>query len=114
MSEHILIYALIGCGYSQLAVQLLKVNNIKHKIISVRQDDKDYYKTQNNMNTFPQIFYIDSNGKKDKIGGYNDLNIIINTKTKIRKNIGNYDKVINNRIPNINKNLLIRVLLLTF
>jgi glutaredoxin len=43
----------------------------KPQILKVNQIEKDKYKKENGMNTFPQIFLIDNN-KKIKIGGYTD------------------------------------------
>ena len=74
------IYSLIGCPYSMKSEALLKLYNpIIHK---VEQNEKDKYKQQNNMNTFPQIFLLNNNNKI-KIGGYSDVKDLL---SKIFKN----------------------------
>ena len=113
MTDYILIYSLIDCPYSESACKLLETNNIRHKVIKVHQNNKEKYKKENNMNTFPQIFHI-NNIQKTKIGGYDDIKKFIELKNKINKNIDQYDKLINIGIPNIDKKLVINVLLLTF
>ena len=114
MPEHIIIYSLFGCPFSEAAVKLLEDNEIEHKVIKINQEEKNDCKIKNNMSTFPQIFYVDNNGNTEKIGGYDNLNNILELKINIKKNINQFDKLINNGIVNINKKLLIRVLLLSF
>jgi glutaredoxin len=74
------IYSLIGCPYSMKAEQLLKL--YKPIIHKVSQDEKDKYKQQNKMDTFPQIFLL-NNQNKTKIGGYSDVKDLL---SKIFKN----------------------------
>ena len=62
-------YSLIGCPHSEASENLLKKYNIKCKIIKVKYKDKNKFKEENKMNTFPQIFYLNNNNKKIKIGG---------------------------------------------
>ena len=50
----LIIYSLEGCPYSMKSESLLKL--YKPKIVKVSQLEKEKYKKQNNMNTFPQIF----------------------------------------------------------
>ena len=45
-----------GCPYSQSAHQLLKIHHIPSKIITVNQDNKAIYKTEN-INTFRLLFH---------------------------------------------------------
>lgn len=71
------IVSLDECGYSMAAEEL--INNIKKNkdikikidIKRVSRDEKDNYKKNNNINSFPQIYI---NNKS--IGGYDDLNKI--------------------------------------
>jgi len=67
-------YLLVGCPYSREAEKFIKMYEIPYKKILVQQDQKEKIKEQNNMTTFPQIFY-EHPGKTDliKIGGYDDL-----------------------------------------
>ena len=86
MIDTVQIYSLEGCAYSRKAVCLLKEHEIHHKIIKVTQGNKQKYKVENNMDTFPQIFIIKKNFekkngkalKKIKIGGAEDLLDLIN------------------------------------
>lgn len=63
------IYSLVGCPYSEKSEKILKL--YKPKIIKVQQNEKDKYKRMNEMATFPQIFLVED-GKRIKLGGYND------------------------------------------
>lgn len=83
----IILYVLETCPYCQNAIQELKNNKIKHKTIIVNntEEDKNYYKKQNNMNTFPQIFMQLKKEEYMKLGGYDDLLEIINTCKNIKK-----------------------------
>ena len=82
------IYSLVGCPYSIKSEETLKP--YKPKIIKIEQNEKEKYKKMNNMNTFPQIFLVDDNNKKIKIGGYD---IMIELLAKIFKNESiNYPK----------------------
>ena len=71
------VFSLEGCPYSMNAENLLNNNNIDFELIKVSYDEKDHYKQQNNMNTFPQVF-LDTSSESLKIGGYDDLNKIYN------------------------------------
>lgn len=80
-SEYIEAYILKGCWYSKEAKQIIEgiFKNRKHnnKIINIETSEMKYKcKKENKMNTFPQIFYI-YGGQKYKIGGYNDLEFIV-------------------------------------
>ena len=71
----IVLYVLQTCPYCNNALQLLKDNNIKHKAIIVpnNEEKKSFYKKQNGMNTFPQIFLKIDKDSYMKIGGNSDL-----------------------------------------
>lgn len=75
----IILYVLENCPYCTNSLKLLRQYKIKYQSIIVEntQEQKDYYKKQNKMSTFPQIFMkIDKNSFM-KIGGNSDLMEII-------------------------------------
>jgi glutaredoxin 3 len=71
----IVLYILEGCPYCNRALQILKENNLKYKSIVVEntEEKKNYYKKQNKMNTFPQIFIKLRGDDFMKIGGCDNL-----------------------------------------
>jgi len=74
------IYSLDVCPYSIKSEKLLKP--YKPTIIKVSSIEKEKYKIENKMNTFPQIFLVYKN-IKIKIGGLDDT---VNLLDKIFKN----------------------------
>jgi glutaredoxin len=78
--KYIIIYKLEGCPFSIKAADILK-KYPDTKIINIKHNDKNSFKKQNNMNTFPQIFYM-FDIKEFKIGGYNDLKYLLYIKKK--------------------------------
>jgi len=87
------IYSLIGCPYSMKSESLLKL--YKPNIHKVSHEEKDKYKQQNNMATFPQIFLLNEN-EKTKIGGYSDVKDLLSKVFKNEKiNLKNSEAVIN-------------------
>jgi hypothetical protein len=93
----IYIYYIDFCLYSENALKKLK--NIKHKKFLVPPDKKHLY-TNKYINTFPQIYL-----KKDNsigsllIGGYEDLDFIIDTLKKY-KDLNKLSKILNKRYNN--------------
>lgn len=71
----IILYVLASCPYCNNSLQLLKEYNIKHKTIVVENtyESKEYYKKQNGMKTFPQIFMQINKDNFLKIGGNDNL-----------------------------------------
>ena len=68
-----ILYLKPGCPYCDESKQLVLKYNFKYKFISIDDPNKrELLKKQNNMPTFPQIFY-QINNKKHKIGGNDDL-----------------------------------------
>ena len=65
-------YVLIGCPHSEATKNTLENSKIHHDIIMVNYDEKDNYKQQNNMNTFPQVF-LNCSSEKIKIGGNSEF-----------------------------------------
>ena len=64
------IYSLEGCPCSMRSESLLKL--YKPKIVKVSQTEKDKYKKQNDMTTFPQIFL-----DNIKIGGLDSVTALL-------------------------------------
>lgn len=84
----IVLYVLESCPYCRSALQLLKENNLKHKSIVVENnEDKELYKKQNRMDTFPQVFLQVEKDSYMKLGGYDNLSEIVS----ICKSIKNTD-----------------------
>jgi len=74
----IYVYSLFGCPFSEAAEDLVKDTNVPHKIVKVNtQKDKDKYKKQHQMQTFPQIYFKNSRGRMVKIGGYEEFRSIV-------------------------------------
>ncbi len=69
----IVLYVLEGCPYCLNSLRLLKQYKIKHKAILVPYEKKDYYKKQNKMDTFPQIFMKINKDQFATIGGNSNL-----------------------------------------
>ena len=72
----IILYVLETCPYCNSALEILQQNKIKHKSIVVEnnEESKNFYKKQNNMKTFPQIFIKLEKDNYMKLGGYDNLN----------------------------------------
>ncbi len=80
----IYIYSLTGCPFSKAAEKLARDIRVPHKIIRVNTPkDKDKYKKQHKMDTFPQIFFKNSREQMVKIGGFNDFKNIVEFCRKI-------------------------------
>ena len=82
----IILYVLESCPYCNHSLQLLKDYKVKHKAIIVENtpESKEYYKKQNGMNTFPQIFMKMDKDNFMKIGGNSDLVELIEKCTYIK------------------------------
>lgn len=94
-------YILIDCPYSKKANEFLKMNkSIPSKIKYITSDEKFHYKQINQMNTFPQLF-LQLTNKRIKIGGYDNLMVIIKNINKINNN--NMNDVIDDIMGNINE-----------
>jgi glutaredoxin len=89
----IVLYVLEGCPYCNNSLKLLKEYKIKHKAIVVQQDEKEYYKKRNKMNTFPQIFMMIDKDNFIKIGGNSDLVETIELSHNINKSNVSIDAV---------------------
>lgn len=78
-----------GCPYCAETVSLLKKHNLKYNSHTEPDAHKrELLKKKNNMNTFPQIFYI-SNNKQIPIGGNDELKQKIIFAKKLAKTINN-------------------------
>ena len=91
----IILYVLETCPYCNNALQLLKENKIKHKSIIVKntEEDKNFYKKQNGMNTFPQIFVQVNKDDFMKIGGYSDLIEVFDQCNNIKNSSSSIDSI---------------------
>lgn len=100
------VYILKNCYYCNQTKNLLKNNNIKAKIITVKEDKKDKYKNED-INTFPMIYLVKKN-RKILVGGYDKLTLIINkiSNKSLTKQI-NYVK---KELPNWKKKDILRLL----
>lgn len=78
------IYCLRNCFYCDKSLKLLQVYKIPYKLTWVTDSDKIFFKKQHNMNTFPQIFYLEKS-KKIKIGGNEQLEYLISILDMIYK-----------------------------
>ena len=75
----IILYVLEESPYCNKALKELTKYKIKYKSIIVEntQEAKTHYKKQSGMLTFPQIFIEKNDGSYLKIGGYDDLSLLI-------------------------------------
>ena len=71
----IILYVLEHCPYCNRALELLASNKIKYSSIIVKntEEDKNFYKKQNKMTSFPQIFMKLDGDNYMKVGGCDDL-----------------------------------------
>jgi len=108
MTEKILIYLLDGCMYTQDVINILRKENYYYHIIYVNINDKESYKLQHKMTTFPQIFFI-TNDIKYMIGGIDNfklLHFFIYNKKTFKK-----DFEILKRDLDLDKKVLLRLLI---
>jgi glutaredoxin len=93
----IILYVLEGCPYCNNALSLLKLNKIKHTKIVVenKEEIKNKYKKQSKMNTFPQIFLQMDKDNIMKIGGYTELEELLQICENIKKSNHKIDVVCN-------------------
>jgi len=91
----IVLYVLDTCPYCNAALKMLSENNIKYKSIIVENNEeaKNYYKKQNHMNTFPQIFMQIEKDNYMKLGGYDNLNETISICKSIRNSNSSLDSI---------------------
>ena len=90
----IILYILEGCPYCIKSLQLLQNNNIKYKeIIVENNEEKELYKKQNGMNTFPQIFMQVNKDNFIKIGGYDNLVDTMNVCLNIKNSDSSMDSI---------------------
>lgn len=82
----IILYVLETCPYCKRALDILKENKIKHKAIIVENtyEAKEYYKKQNGMSTFPQIFMQIDKDSFMKVGGSDNLIEMINQSKNLK------------------------------
>jgi glutaredoxin len=90
-----ILYVLERCPYCISALKILDDNKIKHKKIIVKntEEEKNFYKKQNNMSTFPQIFVQIDKNNFIKIGGYSNLEEIIEECNNIKNSNASLDSI---------------------
>ena len=101
------IYIIKDCYFCNELKNLLKSKKIKSKIKIVKEENKHLYKNEN-IKTFPMVYMIK---KKHKIllGGYDDLNFIINkisNKIKLKDMI----KIIKKKYHTLEKKEILRLI----
>ena len=104
MKYKLKVIVLENCPYSIAAVELLNNYKIQFDKIVVNREEKEKYKTDE-ISTFPQI-YILNKSEKLLLGGYSDIEEIINiinqykdlNKIKKKLNIKYIHKMNNNKI----------------
>lgn len=107
MKNKLKVIILENCPYSIAANQLLSNYNIPFEKIVVNQNTKDKYKT-NIISTFPQIYILNKN-KEILLGGYNDIEEIIN----IINSSNNLDKIkekFNEKYPKYDYKIILRII----
>lgn len=71
------LYVLEYCPYCRNSLKIMADRGLKHQAIIVTDDKKEFYKKQNKMTTFPQIFMKFDTDAYIKVGGNSDLEEII-------------------------------------
>ena len=90
----IILYVLKNCPYCIRALELLKDNKIKYtEIVVENNEEKELYKKQNGMNTFPQIFMKVGRDNYLKIGGYDNLIETLNTCVNLKESSSSIDSI---------------------
>ncbi len=91
----IVLYVLEGCPYCNNALKLLKAHKIKYMDIVVENtvEKKNFYKKQNKMVTFPQIFMQINEDNFMKIGGYSELEEVIDKCIDIKNSMTPLDAI---------------------
>jgi glutaredoxin len=107
MKYSLKIIVLENCPYSMAAVELLNNYNIKFKQITVNQETKHKYKTDI-ISTFPQIYIIEQD-KELLIGGYLDIEEIINIINQ-NKNLTNIKKNLNKKYTKFDNKRILRII----
>jgi glutaredoxin len=103
------IVALQNCPYSIAGIELLKDNKIKNTLISVNQENKDKYKTEE-IQTFPQIYLKKENRDGSVlIGGYNDIKEFVDN-FKNQHYDENKINIFLNKHKNLNRKNILRII----
>jgi glutaredoxin-related protein len=90
----IIIYALEGCPYCNNAFRILTNNKIKFNAIYPENiEEKELFKKQNRMNTFPQIFLEINKDNYMKIGGCDNLIELTNICNNIKNSNTSLDSI---------------------
>ena len=113
MAPKLVVYSLVGCGYSMAAENLLSKLGAKADIIKVAQADKQGIKDKNGMNTFPQVF-LEEDDKKILIGGFDDLERITELSNSLKeayKKDGTFKDLLKSGAPNLDAKTLLKMLI---
>lgn len=91
----IILYVLKTCPYCINSLKILKENNIKFKEIIVEntEEAKNFYKKQNGMNSFPQIFMKIDKDNYMKIGGNDNLIEVLKQCNSIKESSVSLDSI---------------------
>lgn len=107
MTYYLLINSLIGCPYSIELENIIKKHKIQTEINKIFPEEKHLYKN-NNISTFPQVFFKKYNSKGSiLLGGNSDFKQILNINNKSIEEQLNY---LNNKYPNISKKVKLRII----
>ena len=90
----IILYVLKDCPYCNNALKILKDNKIEfNSIYPENIEQKELFKKQNKMNTFPQIFLKLDKDNYMKIGGCDNLIELINICNNIKNSNTSLDSI---------------------
>ena len=90
----IILYVLKDCPYCNNALRILKDNKIEfNSIYPENIEQKELFKKQNKMNTFPQIFLKLDKDNYMKIGGCDNLIELINICNNIKNSNTSLDSI---------------------
>ena len=96
-----------GCPYSENLITLLDGKNIPVEYKRIKYIDKEKYKTSE-IRTFPQVYLQRNNKTLFLIGGFDDMNYILNI-IKLNK-FETIKKNISNKFPDWNNKNVLRLI----
>jgi glutaredoxin len=108
MKNKLKVIVLDNCPYSIAASELLTNYKIKFDKIIVNNNNKQKYKTDK-ISTFPQIYIVNEDKKEILLGGYSDIEEIINIINSSSK-INVIKKKINTKYSYINYKQILRII----
>jgi glutaredoxin len=108
MKNKLKVIVLENCPYSISASELLTNYKIKFDKIMVNNNNKHKYKTDK-ISTFPQIYMINQDKEEILLGGYSDIEEIINI-INSNTNINAIKKEIKTKYSYINNKQILRII----